>query len=356
MHAAQRHDLILRRLAEDDAVDAMLLAAEFKMAPMTVRRDLDQLAQQGLLVRVHGGAISLEAAARGAAVSQRPASKLATVGVIVPSSHHYFADVIRAIKAGANAANCRILVGVSDDDEQLELEQATRMLGMVDALIITPSNDLRVGAPLQRRLGSAQIPVVVVDRAVVQGEGNGEIESVRTDHLYGAELAVRHLVTIGHRTIGLARLPLHRATRVERGFRQSARGLGIADDLVWVFPDPSQTSPQEAVREVFGQARAAGCTALVVHEDGHAAAMVEVALEAGLRVPQDFALVSYYDEVAGLAKVPLTAVRPPKYDLGRVAFGRVLERMQQTVSDEFRAIHSTSLLPTLVVRQSTETW
>ncbi|HEU5223856.1 MAG TPA: substrate-binding domain-containing protein [Candidatus Lumbricidophila sp.] len=356
MHAAQRHHLILQRLAAEDSVDAMLLAAEFKMAPMTVRRDLDLLARQGRLVRVHGGAISLDAAATAAAVVDRPNPKVKTVGVIVPSSHHYFFDVVRAIRDGANAAGCRIVVGVSNNDEKLELDQVKRMLGMVDALIMTPSRDLRAGSPLQRVLGTAQIPVVVVERAVVQGEGNGEIESVRTDHLYGAELAVRHLATIGHRTMGLARLPLHRATRVERGFRQTTRALGLGEQHVWVFPDPARVDPQTAARDVLTKAREAGCTALIVHEDDHAAAMVEAAAEAGLRVPQDLAIVAYYDEVAGLAAVPLTAVRPPKYDLGRVAFGRVLERMQQVIGDEFRAIHSTSLLPTLVVRQSTETW
>lgn len=57
MLAAQRQNEILRELARVGAVRISDLAANLKVSEMTVRRDLDVLAEQGLLEKVHGGAI-----------------------------------------------------------------------------------------------------------------------------------------------------------------------------------------------------------------------------------------------------------------------------------------------------------
>ncbi|WP_084047121.1 DeoR/GlpR family DNA-binding transcription regulator [Deinococcus hopiensis] len=59
---AERQHLILRRALADRVVKIKDLAAELGVHEMTIRRDLDQLAEQGLLERVHGGARLLEKA------------------------------------------------------------------------------------------------------------------------------------------------------------------------------------------------------------------------------------------------------------------------------------------------------
>lgn len=55
--AQQRHDTILRALAQDGSVELDALAAILSVSPMTVRRDLDLLESQGRLRRVRGGAV-----------------------------------------------------------------------------------------------------------------------------------------------------------------------------------------------------------------------------------------------------------------------------------------------------------
>ncbi|ABF43890.1 MULTISPECIES: DeoR/GlpR family DNA-binding transcription regulator [Deinococcus] len=57
---SERQHLILRRALAERVVKIKDLAAELGVHEMTVRRDLDQLAEQGLLERVHGGARLLE--------------------------------------------------------------------------------------------------------------------------------------------------------------------------------------------------------------------------------------------------------------------------------------------------------
>lgn len=58
----QRHTLILQRLVRDGRVSVNALAQEFRVSPATIRRDLEQLEEQGLLKRDHGGATAIEPA------------------------------------------------------------------------------------------------------------------------------------------------------------------------------------------------------------------------------------------------------------------------------------------------------
>jgi DeoR family fructose operon transcriptional repressor len=60
MYAEERHQLIVERARSAGRVDVAALAAEFDITTETVRRDLTTLERQGLLRRVHGGAIPVE--------------------------------------------------------------------------------------------------------------------------------------------------------------------------------------------------------------------------------------------------------------------------------------------------------
>jgi DeoR/GlpR family transcriptional regulator of sugar metabolism len=63
MLAAERRDLILETLRHERKVQATMLSARFGCSPDTIRRDLDRLATDGLVHRVHGGALPLAGAA-----------------------------------------------------------------------------------------------------------------------------------------------------------------------------------------------------------------------------------------------------------------------------------------------------
>jgi DeoR family transcriptional regulator, fructose operon transcriptional repressor len=71
MYAEERLQLIVARARAQDRVDVAALAAELEVTPETVRRDLTSLERQGLLRRVHGGAIPVERLGFEPAVGQR---------------------------------------------------------------------------------------------------------------------------------------------------------------------------------------------------------------------------------------------------------------------------------------------
>jgi DeoR family fructose operon transcriptional repressor len=60
VYAEERHQLILRRASQEGRVDVAGLADELDVTAETVRRDLTVLERQGLLRRVHGGAIPVD--------------------------------------------------------------------------------------------------------------------------------------------------------------------------------------------------------------------------------------------------------------------------------------------------------
>lgn len=57
MYAAERQQWLLTRTREDGRVDVASVAQELDVTPETIRRDLGTLERQGLVRRVHGGAI-----------------------------------------------------------------------------------------------------------------------------------------------------------------------------------------------------------------------------------------------------------------------------------------------------------
>ena len=68
---AQRHDYVLRQLAEHGRVEAARLADELGVSTESIRKDLTVLEDRGLLRRVHGGAIPVRNLSAEPAVEER---------------------------------------------------------------------------------------------------------------------------------------------------------------------------------------------------------------------------------------------------------------------------------------------
>lgn len=60
MQATQRKNIIMQELQENDSVDVISLSKQLDTSKVTIRKDLDELAEKGLVVRTHGGAVLAE--------------------------------------------------------------------------------------------------------------------------------------------------------------------------------------------------------------------------------------------------------------------------------------------------------
>lgn len=346
MLAPERHELILRSLRRHGRLRVAELAAELGVSAITVRRDLAELDTAGLLRRVHGGAVgTTPAPVRGAQGSQL------TIGIIVPSSTFYYTDVIRGAEAMADRYGARLVLGVSGYDVAVERERLEKVLGIGVAglLLSTALGDGRA-AELGRTLDAIDVPVVLMERAFGFPQVEREYDHVRTDHAYGAMLALRHLVSLGHRRIGINLNASVTAYWLRQGIREAAEALDVE---LFVSPvalpargeDPTTLAQLDAF---LAECESHGVRGVLVHSDEHAARLVERAMEHGLRIPDDLAVVAYNDETAAMAVVPLTAVCPPKLTLGETACELLLHKLKSPPSPT----QHLSLLPELRIRSS----
>ncbi|MFJ8313870.1 MULTISPECIES: substrate-binding domain-containing protein [unclassified Streptomyces] len=353
MHAEDRHQAILRRLRERGSLRVTDFAEELKVSAVTVRRDVEALAERGLVARVHGGALLPEAASASATAA--PAFRSPggpgpgpVFGLVVPAADYYYPEVIKGAGEAAAARGIRLVLGISQyrpDEEQAQVRQL--LAHGIDGLLIAPCGP----AGDQDWLAALGVPFALVERR--SGDDVPGAEGVVTDHVYGARLAVRHLARAGRERIGLLlRADSPHSAPVLEGYLGGLASLALPapGELRFTITAP-ETDPvrRDAQLDEFTRAVAAGLLdAVLVHNDHDAIVLLPRLRAHGLRVPGDLAIVAYDDEVAALADIPLTAVAPPKRAVGVAAVDLLASR----ITDPARPRHRLAILPELKVRAS----
>lgn len=374
MHAEERQQAILRRVREAGSMRVTDFAAELGVSVVTIRKDVEVLAERGLLARVHGGAMLPEdwaetaalttapAAARPGSTSASPApgtgagegsGRPLVLGLIVPSSAYYYPEVIKGAREAADALGVRLTLAVSTYDVETEKAQAARMVADgVDGLLLAPSAaDGKPGGQWYEELG---VPVVLIERRPEQ-QGSAA-EHVGTDHGYGARLAVRHLLDTGRRRIALVmRGGTPTAPWIKKGYHAAVEEAGAEVAEHALFLDLAQFTAgdtvYEEVMDAFVEAvREGRVDAALVHPDHEAMVLMQRLRGASLAVPGDVALVSYDDEVASLADLPLSAVAPSKHEVGVTGVELLVRRLREPGRPRRRI----AILPELRVRASSE--
>jgi DNA-binding LacI/PurR family transcriptional regulator len=274
------------------------------------------------------------------------------LGMLVPSLDYYWPHVARGAEEAARELDLRVVLRGSSYETVNDKPQLARLLDQpgVDALVVAPRMDAPTAQATIEWLAGTGIPVVLLERTATAGPHHAVLESVVTDHALGAAMAVRHLATLGHRKVGLV-LAENSPTgpHVHRGWVSAVEECGLSTDTVDVrVPDAHQPECPAALDRVLDQVLSGGTTALLVHADAEAIALVQRCEERRLTVPGDLSVIAYDDEVAGMFSPPLTAVRPPRRSIGRAAVRLVADRL----TDPGRPAHRVVISPALRVRGS----
>ncbi|AWZ07988.1 substrate-binding domain-containing protein [Streptomyces sp. ICC4] len=199
------------------------------------------------------------------------------------------------------------------------------------------------------------MPVVLVERRPERHAS--ACEHVGTDHGYGARLAVRHLLDAGRRRIALVmRGGTPTAPWIKEGYDAAVAEAGPEVSGHALFLDLAEHDAGEAAYERAVDAfiegvRAGRIDAALVHPDHEAVVLSQRLRSASLSVPGDVALVSYDDEVASLADLPLSAVAPSKHEVGVTGVELLVRRLREPGRPRRRI----AILPELRVRASSET-
>ncbi|MFD6096044.1 GntR family transcriptional regulator [Nocardiopsis flavescens] len=335
------------------------LADSLSVSVNTLRRAVSRLVAEGVLLRRQGAGTFVRApepppghgtAPGGTAAGTASGGTRRLIGVLVPSTTYYYPRVIDGIQRHLRGAGAGVMLASSKYDLGLERDELRAMLETgVHGLLLVPNLHL-MDAPQAHVDALADLPVphVLVERRPTDPAPDDPTTFVMTDHAGGVYRAIRHLSTLGHRRIGLmGRHLTGTGEMIARGFADAARLLDV--DLVEGAAVRHGEWTPDAIAEYVRFCARAGVSAVFCHGDRDAAALAVHARRHGLDVPGDLAVVAYDDEVAEVGDIPLTAVSPPKEEVGALAAQLLLRSLDRPGGEP---THRVLLQPRLVVRAS----
>lgn len=270
--------------------------------------------------------------------------RTATVGVVLPDLYgEFFSEVMRGVDQAARQEGYHVLVSSSHSDRSEIVAALRAMRGRVDGLVLLAA-DLDT-ATLVANLPD-RLPLVLLNSDLP----DGTFDSLNIDNFGGARAVTEHLLRLGHRRIGLIQggERNHDARERLRGFRAALREAGVEYEEEWIAPGDFTESAGYGAAERILAARVRP-TAVFAANDSMAVGALSALRDAGLRVPDDMAVVGFDDvPIAQYVSPPLTTVRVAIADLGARAVLRLFDAMRDDGSERGREI-----LPTeLVVRRS----
>lgn len=171
-----------------------------------------------------------------------------------------------------------------------------------------------------------EIPAVIIG----PNSDMPEITSVDTENQRGGYLATRHLIDLGHRRIGAITSQKEPEVRRNRigGYHEALEeaGIPIQEELI-VADGEAYRGGYEAMRQLLQQSPRP--TAVFCDSDVLAFGALQALHEAGIRVPDEMAMVGLDDlPMAKYSSPALTTVRQPIYRMGQEAAHLLIDQIE----------------------------
>lgn len=290
--------------------------------------------------------IAEESGYRASAVARSLATRRTRmIGVVVTSiTDPFAAAVVRGIEEVAGDHGYAVLLANSNADPEREMRVVHSIEERrVDGIIVTAS---RVGALHVPMLSWMKIPIVLLNNQ----HPSEFVHSVMIENTAASRNATRYLIELGHRRIAYLgdRNGRHSDTERFGGYREAldAAEIPFAPELV-VHGDGTPEGGMNAMARLL--ALAARPTAVFCYDDMTALGAMRQIRAYGLSVPQDISVVGFDDlPVAQYIEPPLTTVRQPMPDMGRMAMTAMLDLLAGS-----SAKHNIKVAGELVIRGST---
>lgn len=287
---------------------------------------------------------------RNESARQLRAGRSSTVAyVMLDASNPFFTDVAQGMEQAAEAADLSLFSCNSGNRADREIVYLNRLEQQrVQGILITPVNP---DAPALDELPRRGTPVVIVDRT----RSTNTHCSVAVDDVLGGELAVTHLLELGHQRVAYIGGPdtLGQVRDRRRGALKALAEAGLSPDHLVDISTTELTvaDGRNAGERLAGLRSATRPTAAFCANDLLALGLLQQCVSLRMSVPDDLAIVGYDDiDFAAAAAVPLTSVRQPRAQLGRTA----AELLLQEASDPNHQHQQVVFTPELVVRTSTK--
>ncbi|KRK70319.1 catabolite control protein A [Lacticaseibacillus nasuensis] len=257
------------------------------------------------------------AVARGLA-----SKKTTTVGVIIPDvTNMFFSSLARGIDDVATMYKYNIILANSDENSQKEVQVLNTLLAkQVDGLIYMGHE---ISDNVRAEFSRSKTPIVLAGSV----DPDEQVGSVNIDYVAAVEEATARLIKTGNKQVALVTGPLTQPINGEyrlQGYKQALAKAGLAYDESLVFETEAS---YHAGLGLFKQVQKSGATAAIAGDDELAVGLLDAAIDAGVKVPTDFELItSNNTKLTEMARPQLTSIDQPLYDIGAVAM-RLLTKM-----------------------------
>lgn len=333
------------------------LSKQFEVSPITVKRALELLRTDGMIMRrPRIGTVVTSATPTTATVrvTPEPARDSTLIGCVLTSFDGTFGNKIIEGILAETGAGTHVVIKRSGGD-LAEEDACIRALvdAGVDGLILLPSSSEYI-PPAALELVAKKFPVVIIDR-IFDGI---PVSAVCSDNAAGGRAATEHLLELGHQTIGFVSSTSHVSSSDDRrsGYihahamnhlplenRAELRTIGST------VPGSSETAEDDIARLVEFVQQHPDITGYVAAEYNIALMLREACDRLGLDVPADISIVCFDhpDAFFDTRMFRYTHIRQAQHELGVKAIESVRRQI-----DAAHAIEKVVLPTELVVGAS----
>jgi len=281
--------------------------------------------------------------------------KSATIGVLaVGIAYSFYAGILDGVEEVAASEGYNVLLACSHGLPDREIEQLNMMREKrVDGMIIAPSTPTE-NLDYYRRMIDAQVPFVLIDRYLP----DLDTHYVTTDNFRGGYIAGEHLISLGRRKLGFVTTTSNERSATSVIGRAAGLAAAALDHKLPPVEIIGEDTPDIDCSEEFARRAVLRFVQSGRMVDGILAVNDPLAIgaifgfrEAGLRVPEDVAVVGYDDLlVAPYVQPPLTSVRQQKKRIGEEAARLLFQMINGNLYGQ-SPVH-VLLSPELVIRES----
>ncbi|RON85015.1 LacI family DNA-binding transcriptional regulator [Pseudomonas fluorescens] len=273
------------------------------------------------------------------------AKTTATIGLLVPNSlNPYFAELARGIEDYCERNGYCVILCNSDDNPDKQRSYLRVLLEKrIDGLIVASAGG---DSGLAQGLAGVKTPMVIVDRGL---EGV-DADLVRIDHEYGAYLATRHLLELGHRDIATIGGPVSTSVAQMRlaGYCRALKEAGVeVRQERMLESDFTSTGGYNAAAILLEHNPP---SAIFAGNDMIGIGVLRAAAERNVRVPSELSVIGFDDiQMSRYVYPALTTVGQSILQLGEMAAEVLLRRIATPSLGTDQRI----VTPSIVLREST---
>jgi LacI family transcriptional regulator, galactose operon repressor len=272
------------------------------------------------------------------------------LGMIIPDiTNPFFPQLVRGAEDAALQHGYLLVTFNTDDrvEREQEVLAVLRSRG-VDGILLTIAHTVGRSLHIERTL-EAGVPIVCLDRIPPRLP----VDAIATDNQKGAEVCIRHLLSIRHRKIAIITGPMDLRTAQDRfeGYQSALREAKLKPepDLI-AHGDYHLESGYRLAKDFL--LRRTRPTALFVSNGMMALGVVKALEETRFRCPHDIAVATFDDlPIADVFRPRLTAVAQPVYEIGRRGVELLIQRIEGRLPNK-KPIQIL-LDPELKIREST---